>query len=98
MDLFQDIFVFVLSVEIKCANDLFEQSNVHDLVSLARDETLCTIEEEVKSFFLVLEYFCRFEVFLCHVGLGNICGLVTRHQIKIKHELVILVICSKWGF
>jgi hypothetical protein len=85
LDLFQDIFVFVLSVEIKCANNLFEQSNVYYLVSFARDEPLGTIKKEVKSFFLVLEYFCRFEMFLCHVGLGNICGLVTRHQVKIKH-------------
>jgi hypothetical protein len=90
--LFQYILVFVLSVEIKCPDHLLEQVHVNDLVALASGEPLGVIKEHLEGYLLIFKDFSRLQMFLSHVRLSIIGGLITRHQIEVEHELIILIV------
>lgn len=95
LNLFQNVLVLILSVEIEASHNLFEQIYVDDLVTLAPGKTECFVEEDLKCFFLVLENLGGLEMLLRHVGLRDVGGLVAGDEIEVEHELVVLVICSQ---
>lgn len=50
----QDVFVFVLSVEIEASHHLLEKVDVNNLVSFATSKTKGLVEKDLKCFYLIL--------------------------------------------
>ena len=88
---FENLFVFILRAKVKASDNLFEQVKLFNFISLAASVARRVLEKNFKVFLLISHDLVGLEMHLSHVRLSNVCCLVIRHQIQIKHELVELV-------
>ena len=95
LDLLEDGLVLIISIEVKCSHNIFQEGGLDDLVALAASKAEGIIEKDLELLLLLsLHLLERVQVPLGHVGFCDIGGLIACHQVEVEHKHEVFVVLA----